>query len=133
MTLFIQPCIGQGFCPFAPQSYFFSPAAADAVVAGDAVGAPDGGAAAADEPVGAAAALASGAALAGGAAAAVSEGVAAAGTVGAALLAAFVVSATAAPVDCASPPWLPQPGAARDKQARSSANGVIVLLMRSPW
>jgi len=27
MTLFIQPCIGQGFCPFAPQLYFFGPVA----------------------------------------------------------------------------------------------------------
>ena len=28
ITLFIQPCMGHAFCPFAPQSYVFAPAAA---------------------------------------------------------------------------------------------------------
>jgi len=28
ITVFIQPCIGQGFCPLAPQSNVFGPAAA---------------------------------------------------------------------------------------------------------
>ncbi|MDI1449449.1 hypothetical protein QHF85_35735, partial [Polyangium sp. 6x1] len=62
MTVFIQPCIGQGFCPLAPQSKVFGPAAAlDAGDAEPAAGAAD--AAATADPAGstgAAAALVSG-------------------------------------------------------------------------
>src|SRR5262245_59320729 len=50
ITLFIQPCMGQGFWPLAPQSYVFAPAAALPVPAGVADGAPDPAATAAEAP-----------------------------------------------------------------------------------
>ncbi|TKD00802.1 hypothetical protein E8A74_33305 [Polyangium fumosum] len=131
MTDFIQPCIGQAFCPLAPQSNVFGPAAAlDAGAAEPAAGAAEPAAGAAEAvavgSTGAAAALFSG----GGAAA---LGAGAADATGAAEAAGCVSAAAAlgfasgeAPSFFASPP--PQPTAPASATIAAKRTPCLILL-----
>jgi hypothetical protein len=135
---FIQACIGQSFCPFAPQSNVFGPAAAlpDAAGAAEpAAGAPDAAATALAVPPAAAAAVSAAAAVgaAEGASVGAADAAAAAVAVGAApvLVAAAVSSGVADGVPAGPSVFSAQ--AAQTTRVSATPIRVMILLMKSPW
>src|SRR5262245_2994032 len=126
MTVFIHPCMGQGFCPLAPQLNVLAPAAALPDAAG-AEGASSGPAVA----LAAAVAVALAGAVAFCVAAAVAVGAAVAVAVGTEAAVVLVSGAAVAPAPSFSPP---QAGAKSAVAAMAAARPrVMLVLMNAPW